>query len=242
MVELATPLGMNKSGGRDTVSTITSGVCDTFFRRPTSFRTHQQANSIGLRRQRQRSCLQTTIETKDAGRDPLLKSKIDDERLQHELRSKSSEDNALKIEILTGLKNLRRLEYLRHLQTSSWMVWSIGTIGSRKRPLRMQRILVCPLILSWLELLRRAIATRSPEEAMKSGAIGDRRSTNNSAWESRKVHNSLWAKRRRRLPRQVGFRRCWNSCLVTDASRNPTCRDRLPSARDACPHHSGPTA
>lgn len=72
--------------------------------------------------------------------------------------------------------------------------------------------------------VRRATADRSPEQATERGAGGDRRSTINTAWDSRNTCNTSGAERRRLPPRQEGFRRARHSYLVTYASRNPSCR------------------
>ena len=57
------------------------------------------------------------------------------------------------------------------------------------------------------KMVRRATAERSPAQATERGAGGDRRSTDDSAWDSRKAHHASWAERRRLPPRQAGFRR-----------------------------------
>ena len=75
-----------------------------------------------------------------------------------------------------------------------------------------------------VEKFRRATADRSPAQATERGAGGDQRSTLDAAWDSRKACHTSWAERRRLPPRQEGFRRARHSCLVTYASRNPSCR------------------
>ncbi len=58
-----------------------------------------------------------------------------------------------------------------------------------------------------MKMVRRRVASRSPPEATDRGAGGDRRSTGNSAWDSRKRRHASGAERRRLPPRQAGFRR-----------------------------------
>ena len=58
-----------------------------------------------------------------------------------------------------------------------------------------------------MKTVRRRVALRSPPEATDRGTGGDRRSTGNSAWDSRKRRHASGAVRRRLPPRQAGFRR-----------------------------------